>query len=177
MNASMRPRPTASGNRMREAAQIPPRIMPNHPSGLPYPESDKAYENLDFLHSPAARNIRVQCELTEPEYRLRMQGVKNTIVFFGSARTLAEEDALANLEKVRLEMKNAGLPPHEKTKHIARAEMMVAGSAYYEAARKLAHELADWSKNTIERPERRFYICSGGGPGIMEAANRGATEA
>lgn len=171
---------TPAGIRESDATGLPtisPAIMPDHPSGLPYPESDKAYENLDFLHSPAARNIRVQCELTEPEDRLRRQGVKNTIVFFGSARTLSEEDALANLDKVRKEMETSALPKHEKTRAIARAEMMVAGSAYYEAARQLAHELADWSKNTIERPERRFYICSGGGPGIMEAANRGAAEA
>lgn len=143
----------------------------------PIPHSVKAYENLDFLHSPAARNIRVQCELTEPETRLRRQGVRNTIVFFGSARTLSEADALAKLDAVRVEMEKSTLTPHEKTKRIARAEMMVAGSAYYEAARRLAFELTRWSMALTEKPDRRFYICSGGGPGIMEAANRGAHEA
>ncbi len=149
----------------------------SHPIPSGPGKSAKAYENLDFLHSPAARNIRVQCELTEPESRLRQQGVRNTIVFFGSARTLSEADALANLEKVRAEMAAGDFPPHEKTRRIARAEMLVAGSAYYEASRQLAAELTKWSMETIEKPERRFYICSGGGPGIMAAANRGAAEA
>lgn len=143
----------------------------------PIPHSVKAYENLEFLHSPAARNIRVQCELTEPESRLRRQGVRNTIVFFGSARTLSEAEALARLDAVRQEVEKAELPSHEKTRRIARAEMMVAGSAYYEAARQLAYELTQWSLALTERPDKRFYICSGGGPGIMEAANRGAHEA
>ncbi len=148
-----------------------------HTGRPPIPKSVKAYENLEFLHSPAARNIRVQCELTEPEARLRRQGVRNTIVFFGSARTLSETDALARLDAVRQEMEKSPLPPHEKTKHIARAEMMVAGSAYYEAARQLAYELTQWSLALTDKPDKRFYVCSGGGPGIMEAANRGAHEA
>lgn len=153
---------------------MPDSITPPAPA---IPHSVKAYENLEFLHSPAARNIRVQCELTEPETRLRKQGVRNTIVFFGSARTLSEADAIQKLNAVMSEMTTASLPAHEKTKRIARAEMMVAGSAYYEAARQLAYDLTKWSMALTEKPERRFYICSGGGPGIMEAANRGAHEA
>lgn len=161
-----------STDTMSEISSVPPPAQ--EPEG---PKSPKAYENLDFLHSPAARNIRVQCELTEPESRLRRQGVRNTIVFFGSARTLSEADALANLQKVREETATSDLPAHEKTKRIARAEMQVAGSSYYEASRQLAAELTKWSMEHIEKPDRRFLICSGGGPGIMAAANRGAAEA
>ena len=143
--------------------------------GPPYPSSPKAYENLDFINSPTARAIRIQCELAEPGQRFRRQGVRNTIVFFGSARTLSRADAEANLAKVRAE--TAGLDPIPRLKRLAEAEAKVAGSVYYEAARRLAYELTKWSMETIACAEFGFSICSGGGPGIMEAANRGAHEA
>lgn len=151
--------------------------MQKHHSGLPHPDATKAYENLDFLHSAAARNIRVQCEFTEPDYRLRKEGIRNTLVFFGSARTLSEAEALENLAKIRRETANSSLSTEEKAKLLGKAEMALAGSAYYEASRQLAKELTQWSMRTFERVEQRYHICSGGGPGIMEAANRGASEA
>lgn len=141
----------------------------------PHPTSPKAYENPDFLNSTHARSIRIQCELAEPGHRFRKQRVKNTIVMFGSARTLPEKEAKANLEKVRAE--SAALPPDARVKAIKEAENKVFASVYYEAARKLSYELTKWSNERFACADNGFLICSGGGPGIMEAANRGAYEA
>ena len=117
----------------------------------------KAYENLEFLHSSDARIIRILSEYLEPRRQLRVQGVRNTVVFFGSARIPAPED----LE---------GLPKgHPTTKGLHRL------NAYYEDARELSQRLTEWS--TTLPPQERFMVCSGGGPGIMEAANRGAADA
>lgn len=112
-------------------------------------EPVKAYKNLDFLRSPAARSIRVQCELTEPYHRLRRNGVGNTVVFFGSARPKPESEAKTEMEKRFFK--------------------------YYTAAQELAAVMTKWSFQ-IEDPKHRYYVCSGGGPGIMEASNRGAEE-
>jgi hypothetical protein len=91
--------------------------------------------------------------------------VQDTIVFFGSARTLSREEAQANLKAVEAA---GGDPSH--------AKRLVEMSDYYEEARELAHRLTKWSMSLTET-DRRFVICTGGGPGIMEAANRGAAEA
>lgn len=111
----------------------------------------KAYKNLDFLNSPDARIIRVLTEFVEPQGRLRRAGVHNTVVFFGSARVAAPEDK----------------PKNEAAKRLSR---------YYGHAAALAKKISQWSQ-TIKNPRKRFCICTGGGPGIMEAANRGAQEA
>ncbi len=118
------------------------------------PSSDdgplKAYEDLDFLRSADARIIRVISELLEPKYRLENQGIEDTIVFFGSSR----------IPRDVAQVDHPGL---------------AALASYYDAARELARRLTRWS---IERPgERQFVVCCGGGPGIMEAVNRGAAEA
>ena len=132
----------------------------------------KAYENLEFLHSPPARAIRVLCELTEPEQRFRRFGIRNTIVFFGATRSMPRDKAERNLAE--LEAQRGGGGGYEQELRKAKAKLGM--SRYYEAARELSYRLTEWS-GAIEEAERRFYICSGGGHGIMEAANRGAAEA
>ena len=116
---------------------------------------EKAYGNQRFLSSPDGRPLRILAEYLEPAARFQRYKVDDTIVFFGSARAPAPES---------LEKDGA---VDEKRREMAR---------YYDAARELAKRLTEWSKN-LDDDDRRFVICSGGGPGIMEASNRGASEA
>lgn len=139
--------------------------------GVP-PWPVKAYKNLSFLSSDAARAIRVHCELAEPEDRFRRYGIHNTVVMFGSARI----PPLSRLEKLRTELAAATDGSPQALKLRAELDFAEKTAPYYEAARKLAVEITRWS-NTIADEAQRFHISSGGGPGIMEAANRGAREA
>jgi len=125
----------------------------------------KAYKNQAFLNSADARVLRILSEYIEPQARFRELQVRDTIVIFGSARIPSREQAEESLAKAR----NDG-------GDVARAQSNLKMSSYYEATRELAFRLTEWSKG-LEAKGRRFAICSGGGPGIMEAANRGASEA
>lgn len=136
---------------------------------------EKAYVNLKFLNSRDARIIRIIAEFLEPAGRFRRENVKDTIVFFGSARTCLREDAERTLEEVRRRMAETAAPEPDLLDALRRAEVSLAMSQYYEDARVLARKLTEWSKALHNG--KRFLICSGGGPGIMEAANRGAAEA
>jgi uncharacterized protein (TIGR00730 family) len=125
-----------------------------------------AYRNQHFVNSKDARPLRILAEYLEPKARFERLRVDDTIVFMGSARTLSREQAEALVRKAE-----------GGEGDLERARMELRMSAYYEAARALAFRLTQWSKDLDPTGERRFVVCTGGGPGIMEAANRGAAEA
>jgi uncharacterized protein (TIGR00730 family) len=126
-----------------------------------------AYENPQFLNSPDGRILRIMSEYTEPLARFRREQIQDTVVFFGSARFLSSEDASQVLNQ---------LPSgaDESARKAAQANIDMA--RYYEDARRMAYLLSQWAAHIPAR-RKRFVVTTGGGPGIMEAANRGAREA
>lgn len=116
----------------------------------PKPTRDAlAYEKPEFLHSPEGRSVRILSEYLDPLREFRLHHIHDTLVFFGSARIPSPED------------------PKFATHTMGR---------YYEECRELAKRMTEWSMS-LDNTERMFVVCSGGGPGIMEAANRGAHDA
>ncbi len=140
-------------------------------------DTQKAYENLSFLNSHDARPIRVLCELIEPSVRLDDQEIKNTLVFFGSARSKSLDQAEKELKELLDGQANSEEEESKERKALIRkAETTLRLSKYYDDAEKLAERISLWSMKNFD-PKDQFHICSGGGPGMMEAANKGARRA
>src|SRR6476660_6588649 len=129
--------------------------------------SPLAYENQQFLNSPDGRILRIMSEYVEPLARFRREQIQDTVVFFGSARFLSLADANKAAQALPTETE-------EGKRKLAEAGVQMA--RYYEDARKMAFLLSEWAAHIPAR-RRRFVVTTGGGPGIMEAANRGAREA
>ncbi|MEK6299843.1 MAG: LOG family protein [Acidobacteriota bacterium] len=132
------------------------------------------YLNAEFLKSREARILRIVAEYLEPHTRLRQHRVSDTIVFFGSARSLPPEQARAKLEAIENEIEQTGNTTELEASR-QRGEHAVKLARYYEDAMELARRITEWSKGLTGN--HHFIICSGGSGGMMEAANRGASMA
>jgi uncharacterized protein (TIGR00730 family) len=133
------------------------------------------YLNPEFLKSQEARLIRILAEYIEPATRLRRHRIRDTIVFFGSARSMAPELAAVELDRVREEIKATGDITAELKAREASAEQAAKLARYYNDAMELARRVTEWSKSLTS--SHHFIVCSGGSRGMMEAANRGASMA
>jgi uncharacterized protein (TIGR00730 family) len=164
-------------------------VIPGNGTPPPLERAPLAYENSTFLNSADGRPIRIISEFLEPLARFRREQIQDTVVFFGSARFRGREEADHALELLDNTGSTRPAPSDEqpaKAREIAagkatdlqrkRAVAAVEMARYYEDARRLAQLLTQWAK-TIPSRKHRFVVTSGGGPGIMEAANRGAYEA
>ena len=138
-----------------------------------FTEPPVAYLNADFLKSSEARILRILSEYLEPASRLRHHRVRDTIVFFGSARSVSPEIAALRLESLKQRLAEAGTLTPELEAEQSRAEYAVKLARYYADAVELARRVTEWSKGLAG--QHHFIICSGGSGGMMEAANRGAS--
>ncbi len=131
------------------------------------PESNRlAFADPEFLLRRETRGLRMQMEMLKPDLAQIARGIEHTVVVFGSARFRSEEASHLQLMQARASGDEAA---------IAKAEILVRNAKYYEQSRALAHTITKFSEH--KAADQKLFICTGGGPGIMEAANRGAQEA
>ncbi len=180
---------TAVREQGTSGAAVPAAVIPGNGAPPPLESAPLAYENSGFLNSADGRLIRIVSEYMEPLARFRREQIQDTVVFFGSARFRGREEADHALELLENTGSTQPAPSHEqpaKALEIAagkatelqlkRAVAAVEMARYYEDARRLSGLLTKWARG-IPSQRARFVVTSGGGPGIMEAANRGAHEA
>lgn len=138
-------------------------------------KAPKAYHNLKFLNSPGGRGLRILTEYEEPLNRFRKYNINHTVVFFGSARILPKKDAKLKLAEIKKIIASSKKKNPKFEQELKSAESHLHMSKYYEDTVELAYLMTNWAKS-LKKPNK-FIVCSGGGPGIMEAANRGAAKA
>ena len=131
-----------------------------------------SFLNPEFLKSVSARPVRILSEYLEPAERMRRARIRDTIVFFGSARSCSPEEAERRMLEFRSEIEQATAPTPDLEARLTRAEIDLRVSRYYRDAMELARRITEWSKSLTGN--RHFIVCSGGSGGMMEAANRGA---
>lgn len=136
----------------------------------------KAYNNTEFLNSPQARLIRILSEMIEPAARFSKYRIRDTVVMFGSSKIMPMRIAGPVLKRIEAKMNRMKSPPPSLIKAHEQAKRNVKMSQYYEDAARLAEKLTAYFQ-TLKKKGKNFMICSGGGPGIMEAANYGAKKA
>ncbi|WP_178338557.1 TIGR00730 family Rossman fold protein [Candidatus Avelusimicrobium facis] len=128
----------------------------------------RAYEDIDLLNRPVMRPVRIELEVLKPELYLQALNITQSVVCFGSARVQPEKEAKAKVAQAK---KNLAKNPKSKAlqERLSEAEGLLSLSKYYEVGRELA-------KLVVKKGKNRFAVVTGGGPGLMEAANRGAFE-